>query len=858
VTPGGSRTLAAALATVLTASALGPLFRSGDGDWVLPALLAVVLAAGCGALGRAPRVPGAAAALLTPLGLIGLLTAVGSPGDAWLGVIPTGATFGSLRDLVQGGFDDIQTYAPPVPATPGLVLLTTAGVFVVAALVDLLAVTASRAVLAGVPLLALFTVPAAVRPGGVGLLHFVLAAAGWVLLLAMDGRDQLSRWGRVLGRQSRQREPALLGGAAGGVALLSVTAALVVPLALPSLSPGLFSRGGGCCGGGSVSVAPPIVTVGARLHDPQERSLFTVVTKTPQYYRFAPLDAFDGNSFTLLPGDAEGKRVDGPLDRPTPGLGPQVATTAVDAEVRVGQLQEVYLPLPYSPTSVTIPRGSWQLAPALRTVFSTRDTTRDLSFSVHSEVPQPTAEQLRAAGPGFRPADASKALRQQLLVDLVLPPTVPAILGTTADRVTAEKRTGYDKMLALQTFFTNPAVGGFSYDLTPSLPSGAAGITRFLTDKRGYCEQFASSFALMARHLGLPSRVAVGFTPGTEQADGTWQVTNRDAHAWPEVWFDGVGWVRFEPTPRGDVSPAAMPGYLSGAAAGAPAPAPAGPVAAPTPTPSSAAGGRDPDKLDGDQAKPVAPLAGAGSRGGLVPSGGVLVALGAVLLVLTLSASPALVRLALRRQRRRAVLAAGGGRGVPPLLAAAAAWAEVLDTAADLGLPTEPSDTPRAAGRRIRALVSGAAGSPAASRRGQQRQQAEVLAEDSPLGRGGVWWRRLGLAGRLGAGPADPPDPVAALDRVTRAEERGRYAPAGSLGSGDVLGLASDVVVLRHALLSGRSRGARLRATLLPASVLGRTARRLGGAADTWSAFVARCAERTAIFARRLRPHPRS
>ena len=75
----------------------------------------------------------------------------------------------------------------------------------------------------------------------------------------------------------------------------------------------------------------------------------------------------------------------------------------------------------------------------------------------------------------------------------------------------------------------------------------------FLQTRRGLCEQFASTFAVMARTLGIPSRVAVGFTPGELNGDGSYSVFGKNAHAWPEVWFDGIGWVDFEPTPPGAV-----------------------------------------------------------------------------------------------------------------------------------------------------------------------------------------------------------------------------------------------------------------------------------------------------------------
>ena len=74
-------------------------------------------------------------------------------------------------------------------------------------------------------------------------------------------------------------------------------------------------------------------------------------------------------------------------------------------------------------------------------------------------------------------------------------------------------------------------------------------MVEFLQQRRGFCEQFAATFAAMARSLGIPARVAVGYRTGTLGADDRYHVTNHDAHAWPEVWIDGAGWIPFEPTP---------------------------------------------------------------------------------------------------------------------------------------------------------------------------------------------------------------------------------------------------------------------------------------------------------------------
>jgi hypothetical protein len=100
-------------------------------------------------------------------------------------------------------------------------------------------------------------------------------------------------------------------------------------------------------------------------------------------------------------------------------------------------------------------------------------------------------------------------------------------------------------MMALQNWFRT----NFTYDLDVPLGNSNDAIAAFLRDRRGFCQQFAGTFAVMARTLGVPARIAVGYTPGDLGNDGLYHVFGRHAHAWPEVWFDGIGWVAFEPTP---------------------------------------------------------------------------------------------------------------------------------------------------------------------------------------------------------------------------------------------------------------------------------------------------------------------
>jgi protein-glutamine gamma-glutamyltransferase len=142
-----------------------------------------------------------------------------------------------------------------------------------------------------------------------------------------------------------------------------------------------------------------------------------------------------------------------------------------------------------------------------------------------------------------------------------------------AQGVTARARTPYQAVIALESWFREG--GGFVYDESPpQAPAGLPALAYFLSDesKRGYCQHYAGAMAAMLRLLGIPSRVAAGFTSGTfNEGDKEWVVTDHNAHTWVEVWFPRFGWLAFDPTPdRGQLAATYSPyaqGFLSGDAA---------------------------------------------------------------------------------------------------------------------------------------------------------------------------------------------------------------------------------------------------------------------------------------------------
>jgi hypothetical protein len=337
-----------------------------------------------------------------------------------------------------------------------------------------------------------------------------------------------------------------------------------------------------------------------------------------------------------------------------------------------------------------------------------------------------------------------------------VPQPFQQLLGLTR-RVTAGQSSAYGKAVALQEWFTEP--GNFTYSLATSLPPGPSGLINFVTEtRRGFCEQFAFAMAVMARLVGIPSRVVVGYTQGTDVGNGLWQVRTSDAHAWPELYFKGAGWLRFEPTPSGTngeagQATASAPAYSfppAGAIVPTPQPTPSASTPAAVPSARSSRGGLGPGLK-----KPGA----GGGPGTRAPAPLPITLL--VIVVLGVAAITPRAARSLIRHRRWFRAADDAGR-------AHAAWLELRDDLADHRIPRRASESPRALARR------------------------------------------LGVS--LGFGAAERE----ALERIARAEERARYAPT-PLASAQLRG---DVTTVRRAMARACRLPARLAAIVLPASVL--------------------------------------
>jgi hypothetical protein len=206
---------------------------------------------------------------------------------------------------------------------------------------------------------------------------------------------------------------------------------------------------------------------------------------------------------------------------------------------QIEQLDPHWLPAAYRPTGINL-TAARVVPDSLTLLVDSKEQLGRITYDVDSAVPTPPIEQLEAA---------PFSNRHKFARDLELPSDFPQAVRDLGQRITANAHGPYEKAVALVRFFRS---GEFHYDTNVNLGDSPDAITQFLLDPnkhRGFCEQFAASYAALARAVDLPARVAVGYQPGTLGNDGLWHVTNRNAHAWPEVWIEGAGWLPFEPTP---------------------------------------------------------------------------------------------------------------------------------------------------------------------------------------------------------------------------------------------------------------------------------------------------------------------
>lgn len=813
------RTAAAAFAVILASVSLYPVF---DGVlWFWTGCASAVVVALAGTATRLRRLPVVVVLLAGVVALLLYLNLAFSNAKSLWHLLPTPASLAALLNIAGQGFNEASRYAPPVPELRGMLLLAAAGIGITALLTDLIAVRLGRAALAGLPLLLLFTEPftLSVSRGFFGTtIVFCATVIGYLALLSSEARDRIREWEHPSPSANDVPDTRTLAAAGRRVGFASVVIALCLPLFIPGLhmtrlfgggQPGIggSGRSGGGSGNAAVGFPDPNTQLSQQLHSAQASNVLAYTTSdtSPDYLQIYTLDRLTDAGWRLF-GQPESLVPVSPKLPAPPGLTATSSlareTTTITLGRSVSQDELAALPVPYPATTVTA-NGSLRADKSTLMVFDSGVQFAGLKYTVTSLAQTPPERLLNAAPPP--PANITTHY-------LPVPSAYDSLRSLAVSVVQrAGAKTQFEDAVALQSWLAN---GSFKYTLNAPTVVSADGLAKFLkVTKKGYCQQFSFAMAVMARLLGIPSRIAYGFTSGTPVSGNSWLVTTHDAHAWPELYFQGSGWLRFEPTPNG---PAGQGTAFSPTYSLVPAnPSSTGqPQATPSTAPATGRRGLTgvPPNLrnlflnQGGFGGPVTAEASTVSPWeifGLVVAG--LVVLAAI--------APWCARRVIRRRRWRRLpparaTAATRAKETPgtaradrvrarDVAWAHAAWRELRDDLIDYGAGSLPSESPRAV----------------AARAGD------------------------------GLGLGDPAR--AALGRIAMAEERARYAPAPSDGAG----LRADSAAVRRAIAAAVPRGARWRARLLPASVLGPALTAIASAADLY-----RGSRRVRLFGRRTEP----
>ena len=523
-------TAALAAFDLLAAAGMGRLFQGSD--WVVPVLGATAAAHALSWAARRARLTLWVAAPL--IGLAVLLVLIWSVLGAttWYG-LPSPHSFGRLGHDLAGARAAFGVLAAPVPALPGFLLVAGAGAAFIAVLADWAAFrlqTLLEAVVPGLALLVFVSVLAAKPAGSAWRGSFVALLAAYVAIHEAGRRATGSDW--FTGGNGRR--PVMTQAAVAMAVAVAIGGAVIGPRLPGAASAGLvsFRHHTGSAASERTTISP-LVDIRSRLVSQSHMELFTVRSGTAAYWRLTSLDQFDGNIWSSNESYS-------PASGALPGGLPIVGGTAVSQTYSIESLGSIWLPAAYIPTRIGGAAGaSWD--PLSESLISRSATSDGETYSVVSETPSFSPAQLRSARPD-PPMDSRYT---------VLPSGVPADVIALAKRVTAGAGTRFDEAVDLQNYLRDNY--RYSLDVQPGHSDSAIQAFLFKT-KTGYCEQFAGAYAVMARAVGLSTRVAVGFTPG--QLEGAvWHVLGADAHAWPEVLLGQYGWVPFEPTPgRGNPS----------------------------------------------------------------------------------------------------------------------------------------------------------------------------------------------------------------------------------------------------------------------------------------------------------------
>jgi transglutaminase-like putative cysteine protease len=527
-------TAAVAALAVATAFAFGRVFvgRVPTLSLIAAALASVLIAGACERRGLGLSL------IASAVGLAVALTWLVYPQTGWYG-LPTLRTLRAVGRSLEFVAQQAKVQVAPTPPFAPLLLAAITATWTAAFSTHALAIRAGSPLLAVLPAVALVGFADTVLEDGarpVYAITFLLAALGVVFV---DGLRRVRQWGPIWSSFRGGRLSSVASRGARQVATLAVLAAVLVPWLLPGFGSAAlvdFST----TGGDGIRL-DPFVSIQAQLEGSEPVDLFEVTSSAgPAYWRLYALDAFDGTTWSSTDPRAEelGLVLGSDAILPTQPF-PTSSETLVQRYEVLRDIGDPWLPMAHPAESVTVPLSEIRYQVDLGSAVVDGGLGEGLEYTVTSRIVAPTGQELDAVE--FQPP--AEYGRYTLV-----PSTVDLRVRDIALRWALDGESPaspYRQVLAIQQHLRTE----FEYALDVEPAADADALLDFLrTSRRGFCQQFATAMAVLVRELGYPARVAVGYREGT--ADGnTYLVQSKDAHAWVEVYFEGYGWLPFEPTP---------------------------------------------------------------------------------------------------------------------------------------------------------------------------------------------------------------------------------------------------------------------------------------------------------------------
>lgn len=550
----------------------------------------------------------------------------------WLGtsITPASSPLTGIPNLFASGFQTLLRSTPPLPVEPALGWLLLFLAFMLWLVSYILAESLEQPAWVITPLVLPYALTALVHPTDLDFMSFLLVAGGYVAVLLTAGGPGLARGG--LGFRLGRWFIGLLAATVATALTLGVTSLLPMGNKRPWLNNGPNTP---------IQLGDPTIELSHNLQRPSPVDVLTYRSsdRKPHYLRTTALTHLTAGGAQLESMKLRNSGISEAYNAPG---------EKIDLSVSM-RFPSQYLPAPFAVDGFDA-AGDWGFDQNSLSVVATgdqgADQTANLDYRVTSVIPN-GGSSLATARAGSDPAGGET---------LKIPEGLSDEVRDLAAEITKNANTDGAKAKAIEEHLTSAS---FTYTLHAPTSTGTDIISDFLLrDKAGYCIHFATAMAILARIEGIPSRVAVGFTGGTQDGDG-YKVTTDNMHAWPELYFEGLGWMPFEPTKSIGSS---VTGENS---------SPAPPSSAPSTSPSTQTVSPEP--------KPTEATASPSSSPPQTPKGSSTnwTWLLWIFPVLLLLAFPAVTRLSLRAWRLR------GGQS--PVAAAAAAWRELAASHRDLG-----------------------------------------------------------------------------------------------------------------------------------------------------------------------------